>query len=300
MYRYEEMQEFWVSLDKLDQMPETAQIIDRLVERAVLNPRAAKPDEHGVRVIRSRSVTYGGRNYPALKLAYVLDSPLKPISGVHEEVVVLAMVKPDDSTLDENEDMVRLGARFVPAVELGDATVDIIPVGRVLAEHLAVEPTLIHGLLPNEFEELICERLSAMGLEARRVGGTYQKDGGIDIVFWPRDSNFPFLGAAQVRHHRTPRTKEGVRSVRDFAGAIAGHPFGAGIIVTNTSFTADAEWFARERAKLIRLRGYHDVRRWLLGDFTHDAEWREIPECIQLCPGVTIDLRKPHRPKREG
>lgn len=194
--------------------------------------------------------------------------------------------------VDELVRKIKASKAVVPEPPPPKPMVDVIGVGRILAKHLAHDPTLVHGLSPEEFEELICDRLSAMGLEARRVGGAFQKDGGIDIVFWSNGSNFPFLGAAQVKHHRTPRTNEGVGSVRDFAGAIAGQPFGAGIIVTNTSFTADAEWFARERAKLIRLRDYHDVRRWLLGDFADDAEWREIPESIQLCPGVTIDLRK--------
>jgi len=188
--------------------------------------------------------------------------------------------------------MINSSRMAVPSTEATKAVVEVIGVGPVLAQHLAHDPTLVHGLSPEAFEELICDRLCAMGLEAQRVGGTFHKDGGIDIVFWPHESKFPFLGAAQVRHHRTWKTKEGVGSIRDFAGAIAGHPFGAGIIVTNTSFTADAEWFARERAKLIRLRGYPDVRRWLLGDFGDDAEWREIPDSIQLCAGVTIDLRK--------
>jgi CheY-like chemotaxis protein len=197
-----------------------------------------------------------------------------------------------DAFVDELVSKIKLSKVVVPESPPPKPIVDVIGVGRILAKHLVYEPTLVHGLSPEEFEELICDRLSAMGMEVRRVGGAFQKDGGIDIVFWSNGSNFPFLGAAQVKHHKRPRTKEGVGSVRDFAGAIAGQPFGAGIIVTNTSFTADAEWFARERAKLIRLRDYQDVRRWLLGDFTDDAEWREIPESIQLCPGVTIDLRR--------
>jgi CheY-like chemotaxis protein len=200
--------------------------------------------------------------------------------------------KGDADALDKLVSKIKSSKVIVPQPPAPKPIVDIVGVGRILAKHLAYDPTLVHGLSPEEFEELICDRLSAMGLEAQRVGGTFQKDGGIDIVFWSKRPNFPFLGAAQVKHHRRPKTKEGVGSVRDFAGAIAGQAFGAGIIVTNTSFTADAEWFARERAKLIRLRDYHDVRRWLLGDFTDDAEWREIPESIQLCPGVTIDLRR--------
>ena len=79
--------------------------------------------------------------------------------------------------------------------------------------------------------------------------------------------------------------------MRDFAGAIAGHPFSSGLLVTNTGFTPDAEWFAREKARLVRLRGFNDIIRWLRNDISSEEEWREIPEEIELCPGVVIKIR---------
>jgi hypothetical protein len=64
------------------------------------------------------------------------------------------------------------------------------------------------------------------------------------------------------------------------------------VLVTNTGFTADAEWFAREKARLVRLRGLTDFRRWLGNQFNDEEEWREIPKVIELCPGVTIQLTR--------
>jgi len=169
--------------------------------------------------------------------------------------------------------------------------IELIGIGRLLSEQLRDDISLIYSLSPDELEELICDRLFAMGLEPRRTGAVNRKDGGIDIVFWPRISSFPFLGAAQVKHHRSPQTKEGPSAVREFAGIIASRPINAGVLVTNTSFSPDAEWFAREHAKLIRLRDFNDIRRWLFNDFGDEAEWREMPESIELCPGVTIKIR---------
>ncbi len=170
--------------------------------------------------------------------------------------------------------------------------VELIGIGQTLGDRLRKEPTLVHQLTPEQFEELICERLFAMGLEPRRIGGVNRKDGGVDVLFWPRiGSAFPFLGAAQVKHHRNPHHREGPAAVREFSGTLAGHSFNAGLLVTNTSFSADAEWFAREHAKLMRLRDFHDIRRWLLDNFTDEAEWREIPSSIELCPGVVIKIR---------
>jgi len=131
-----------------------------------------------------------------------------------------------------------------------------------------------------------------MGMEAKLIGATNQKDGGIDILFWPRTkAAFPFLGAVQVKHHRSPLTVEGPSSVRDFAGVMASQPIGVGILVTNTSFSADAQWFASERSKLLRLRGFRDLRRWMYGIFDDNAEWREIPKSIEVCPGVNVEIR---------
>ncbi len=170
--------------------------------------------------------------------------------------------------------------------------VELIGIGKLLSEKLAVDPGLVHSLTPGQFEDFICDRLFAMGLEPQRVGKTYRKDGGIDVLFWPRQIGaFPFLGAAQIKHHRDLKRKEGPATVREFYGTIGAHSINAGLIVTNTSFTSDAEWFAREHAKLIRLRDFSDIRRWLLNKFDDSAEWRELPGSIELCPGVIVKIR---------
>ncbi|MGZ5440832.1 MAG: restriction endonuclease [Thermoanaerobaculia bacterium] len=173
-----------------------------------------------------------------------------------------------------------------PAVQ-----VELIPFGEVLAAKLRDDPAVIHNLNADEFEQFICERLFAMGFEPKRVGRYNQRDGGIDVLFWPRVwRNFPFLGAAQVKHHK-PSRNVGPPAVREFAAVIANHPINAGLIVTNTSFTPDARWFAQERAKLLRLRGFEDIKRWIADDFASDQEWRDIPASIELAPGLIIKLK---------
>jgi hypothetical protein len=176
--------------------------------------------------------------------------------------------------------------------ELEPLRVELIGVGRILAEQLTKDARLLHSLTPEQFETFICDRIFAMGFEPQRTGAINKKDGGIDVLFWSRTKvPIPILGAAQIKHHRDPRQNEGVSTVRDFSGAILGHPFNAALLVTNTTFSPDAEWFARERAKLVRLRGFDDIRRWIYGRFTDEAEWREIPSTIELCPGVVVRIR---------
>jgi len=175
------------------------------------------------------------------------------------------------------------------------ARVELIGIGGQLSRFLEADPSRVHGLSPRQFQEFLCEQLDAMGFEPRQVGDTYQKDGGVDILFWPREKRgFPFLGAVQAKHHQHPSRKEGPSAVRDFAGVVAGHPINIGVMVTNTSFTADAIWFARNKAPLLRLRDFTDIRRWLAGNFSAAEEWRDLPDSIELCPGMVVPIGGPH------
>lgn len=169
--------------------------------------------------------------------------------------------------------------------------VELLPIGQLLADRLREDASIIHQLSPDQFEEYVCDRLAAMGLEPQRVGRINQRDGGIDILFWPRSRDrFPFLGAAQVKHRKPERTI-GPATVREFAAAIANQPISAGLIVTNTTFTPDVRWFAQERAKLLRLRELEDVKRWIRNDFASEHEWREIPSSIELAPGLILPIK---------
>jgi hypothetical protein len=132
-----------------------------------------------------------------------------------------------------------------------------------------------------------------MGYEAERVRHTFARDGGIDIVFWPkRACPIPFLGAVQVKHHRSSHRKTGPTPVRELVGVMGTLPFQIGLLVSNTSFTADAQWYAENQRAIIRLRDMSDLKRWIASNFTDEAEWRELPALIELCPGVIIDISK--------
>jgi hypothetical protein len=148
---------------------------------------------------------------------------------------------------------------------------------------------------PEKFQNLIANRLERMGLGVQLVGNVFRKDGGIDIIGYPRSPwAFPFLLAVQTKHHQTAR-KTGAPDVRDFNGVLTSRnsPFHMGMIVTNTSFTADATWFAENNQTLMRLRDLQDLRRWLRNDFINESEWREIPNEVEVAPGIRIAIPKP-------
>ena len=152
------------------------------------------------------------------------------------------------------------------------------------------DPARIGSLTPEKFQYLIADRLEKWGLAVQLVGSVYRKDGGVDIIAWPR-TGVPFLVAAQVKHHRTSRSTS-VSGIRDFHGSLTsgGSPFHIGLIVTNTTFSADARWFADQSRRLIRLRDARDLRRWLKDDYDNEFEWREIPVKVTLAPGVEIEI----------
>ena len=134
-----------------------------------------------------------------------------------------------------------------------------------------------------------------MGYSVTRVGGhSYHKDGGIDVVACPENDAFPFLMAVQIKHHRSPTRKTGPGPVRELRGVVkSGFPFNAGVLVTNTTFTPDAHWAASQTPMLVRLRDMKDIQRWLEGNFLDEYDWREMPEQIEVCPGVIVRIPKP-------
>lgn len=155
------------------------------------------------------------------------------------------------------------------------------------------EPKIIDSWTPEKFQHLIADRLEQWGLEVQLVGNINHKDGGIDLIAWPR-SGMPFLVAAQVKHHPRGRPTP-VKTVRDFLGALtsAHSNFHMGILVTNTRFTPDATWFAQQNGKLLRLRDLSSLRRWFRNDFDNEAEWQEIPSKVILTRGVEITIERP-------
>ena len=128
-----------------------------------------------------------------------------------------------------------------PAIVL-PTRVELIDVSNGLIERILKNPNEIYSIGPSKFEDLVLDRLAAMGLRPQRVGAnTYARDGGIDIVFCgPSRCAFPFLGAVQVKHHRSPLIKTGPAPINQLAGVLGRGPFSAGIIITNTSFTPSA------------------------------------------------------------
>lgn len=75
------------------------------------------------------------------------------------------------------------------------------------------DPRRIESLTPEKFQYLIADRLEQWGLEVQLVGKINRKDGGIDLIAYPR-SGPPFLLAIQAKHHPPGRSDAGGKRAR--------------------------------------------------------------------------------------
>lgn len=172
----------------------------------------------------------------------------------------------------------------------------IITVGGItddLLQHLAGNPQELLRLSPDRFEELIMNRLSKMGYEVFRAGKVNQPDGGVDIIF-KSTTGLPHIGVVQAKHHSRPDLNTGIEVVQRLDGVLNRHRhyFNMGMVVTNTSFTTEAEWYAKPLELYLRLRGEKDLHRWIKGEFNTPEEERELPTAIQLTSKLTIPIKK--------
>jgi hypothetical protein len=175
------------------------------------------------------------------------------------------------------------------------ARFELIDISPILLGWLQADPMRVAQLSPEQFENLVAERLRANDYTVQKCGGTYHRDGGIDLIAVPNRGEVPGVIAVQVKHSTHNRTV-GSAVVRDLAGVLSRSGLNAGIIVTNTRFTPDARWFAQQMGSLIRLRDLDDLRRWLQNEFGGDDVYDELPRSIQLAPGLEFPVPRPTRP----
>jgi hypothetical protein len=177
-------------------------------------------------------------------------------------------------------------------VEPAPPIVRVVPnITSQLLQFLREDPKRMRGLSPDVFEDLVGDRLEKMGYDVTLSKPTNRKDGGVDLIAVPTAAGAgTFLLAGQVKHHSGDQ-KVGVEDV-DRLVALKNGEFRLGLLVTNTEFTADARWKAvkDDNKFFTRLRGFNDLKRWLENNFDDISEFRELPDRIELAPGIWIDV----------
>jgi transcriptional regulator with XRE-family HTH domain len=176
---------------------------------------------------------------------------------------------------------------------LNEAMVRVVNFPAELLARLQANPEEIFKLNPDQFENLIADRLEAMGFEVSLTGNVNLRDGGIDLIAIPKIRTVgAVLIGGQVKFHK--QSYKTGREVVERLTSWTGSPFHIGLLVTNTTFTKDARWLANQvkNRSFLRLRDFDDVKRWIAGEFWNEGEWREFPEEIELAPGISVKIPK--------
>lgn len=113
-----------------------------------------------------------------------------------------------------------------------------------------------------------------------------EENGGIDLIAAPKSASSIVI-AGQVKHHQGDQKTS--RDAVDRLLAWKDSIFHVGLLVTNTSFTQEQE----RNARFLRLRDFTALKRWLEDRFGEEEDWREIPEKVELAPGVVIEIPRP-------
>jgi hypothetical protein len=164
-----------------------------------------------------------------------------------------------------------------------------------LLQYLREDPARMSTLSPEKFEHFVAERIERMGYSVSLAGRTARRDGGVDFIAVPNQAGVgTFMLAGQVKHHSVDRRTG--REAVDRLVSLKNREFRLGLLVTNTGFTKDALWAAvqGDNRFFARLRGFEDLKRWLLEDFSAEEEFRELPAYVELAPGVRIPVPKPN------
>jgi Restriction endonuclease len=149
-------------------------------------------------------------------------------------------------------------------------------------------------LSPEDFERIVAERLDRMGYNVILTGNWNRKDGGVDLIAVPKEARVgSVMLTRQVNHHKGD-LKTGVDAV-DRLLAWKDSYFGVGMLVTNTAFAKDAIRKAQQdhNSRFLRLRDFVDLKRWLQEQWGTEDEWREIPDRIEIAPGIVVEVPRP-------
>jgi hypothetical protein len=189
------------------------------------------------------------------------------------------------------DDLAQAGVEVEPADTLEQTPhIYVANITREIISLLNLDPEFIFQLTPEAFELLICDRLEAMTYKVVRVTeDANTKDGGIDIIAYTSHLIVPRLIAIQVKHHKTPSKKTGAMVVRELKGVVNDMPYlQSGLVVTNTAFTKGAVWDAKHSRKVMALRDWKDLSRWIRNDFSGESMLRELPVELEIGNGIVI------------
>ena len=137
----------------------------------------------------------------------------------------------------------------------------IITTNDQLITQLKRTPDDLFKITPRQFEEVIADLLTDMGMEVELTPAT--RDGGKDILAYMKTEIGKFLCLVEAKQHNKNRPV-GVSLVRSLYGTLVDHQATTGMLVTTSRFSPDSKTFQARHQYQLSLKDYGDVVSWIL------------------------------------
>ena len=125
---------------------------------------------------------------------------------------------------------------------------------------LATDPSLMYGLNPRRFEELVARLFEKRGFDVTLTPPS--KDGGFDFFAKLHNSVAPFLIVGECKRYN-PSRKVGVEVVRGLHSVTQTQGAHQGLVITSSFFTAGAVEYQRVLGATMGLKDFNDLVGWL-------------------------------------
>jgi len=150
-----------------------------------------------------------------------------------------------------------------PAVKrelVGVAKPIIISANEAMVAALKKQPRDVFKLSPRQYEELIAELLRDMGYDVTLTQAT--RDGGKDILASIKTECGDVLCLVDAKKYREDR-KIGVSMVRTLYGTLCDYQATSAMLVSTSTYSADARALQQKHRYQLSLRDYTDVAVWI-------------------------------------
>lgn len=198
--------------------------------------------------------------------SYDLERIASAVNGYPLAIQLLASLIKSDTPIDISR---LLAGNFYDLADVTSANSSelivvakskIISASEAIATGLKKQPGDVRNLTPRQFEELLAELMTDMGWEVELTKAT--RDGGKDLLAYMDTEVGRLLCLVEAKRYREDR-KIGVDLVRTLYGTLCDYQANSAMMVTTSSFSADAKEFQQRHQYQLSLRDYNDLVRWI-------------------------------------
>lgn len=198
--------------------------------------------------------------------SYDLERIASAVNGYPLAIQLLASLIKSDTPIDISR---LLAGNFYDLADVTSANSSelivvakpkIISASEAIATGLKKQPCDVRNLTPRQFEELLAELMTDMGWEVELTKAT--RDGGKDLLAYMDTEVGRLLCLVEAKRYREDR-KIGVDLVRTLYGTLCDYQANSAMMVTTSSFSADAKEFQQRHQYQLSLRDYNDLVRWI-------------------------------------